>query len=55
MKPGVLRFMGLQRVRHDWVTEVNWTEYEATELRVQKSVCELFMYKNYLFIYSTNN
>ena len=22
--PGVLRFMGLQRVRQDWVTEVNW-------------------------------
>ena len=25
-RPGVLQFMGLQRVRHDWVTEVNWTE-----------------------------
>ena len=23
-KPGVLRFMGSQRVRHDWVTELNW-------------------------------
>ena len=23
-KPGVLRFMGLQRVRHDWETELNW-------------------------------
>ena len=23
-RPGVLRFMGLQRVRHDWVTELNW-------------------------------
>ena len=22
--PGVLRFMGLQRVGHDWVTELNW-------------------------------
>jgi len=22
-RPGMLRFMGLQRVRHDWVTEVN--------------------------------
>ena len=21
---GVLRFMGLQRVGHDWVTELNW-------------------------------
>ena len=25
-KPGVLQSMGLQRVRHDWVTELNWTE-----------------------------
>ena len=24
--PGVLRFMGLQRVRHDWATELNWIE-----------------------------
>ena len=23
-KPGVLQSMGLQRVRHDWVTELNW-------------------------------
>ena len=25
-RPGVLRFMGLQRVGHGWVTELNWTE-----------------------------
>ena len=25
-RPGVLQFMGLQRVRHDWATELNWTE-----------------------------
>ena len=25
-RPGVLWFMGLQTVRHDWVTELNWTE-----------------------------
>ena len=24
-RPGVLRFMGSQRVRHDWTTELNWT------------------------------
>ena len=24
--PGVLQFMESQRVRHDWVTELNWTE-----------------------------
>ena len=25
-KPGFLQSMGSQRVRHDWVTELNWTE-----------------------------
>ena len=25
-KPGVLQYMGLQRVGHDWVTELNWPE-----------------------------
>ena len=25
-RPGVLRFVGLQRVGHDWATELNWIE-----------------------------
>ena len=25
-RSGMLRFMGSQRVRHNWVTELNWTE-----------------------------
>ena len=25
-RPGMLRFMGSQRFRHNWVTELNWTE-----------------------------
>ena len=25
-RPGVLRFMGSQRVGHNWTTELNWTE-----------------------------
>ena len=24
-RPGVLRFMGSQRLRHDWATELNWS------------------------------
>ena len=27
-RPDVLRFMGSQRVGHDWVTELNWTDLE---------------------------
>ena len=29
-RPGILRFMGLQRVRHHWATELNGTEYTHT-------------------------
>ena len=25
-RPGMMRFMGSQRVGHDWATELNWTE-----------------------------
>ena len=40
-RPGVLQFMGLQRVGHDWVTELNWTElnhYIVAQLRVFNSI-----------------
>ena len=26
-RPGVLQFMGSQRVRHDWATELNWRRF----------------------------
>ena len=29
-RPGMLRFMGLQRVGHNWATELNWTETSKT-------------------------
>ena len=28
-RPGVLRFMGSQRVEHNWATELNWTELKV--------------------------
>jgi len=28
-RPGVLQFMGSQRIGHDWVTELNWTEWSS--------------------------
>ena len=31
-RPSMLRFMGSQRVRHAWVTELNWTELKSTEV-----------------------
>ena len=30
-RPGVLRFMGLQGVGHDWATELDWTELKCGE------------------------
>ena len=33
-RPGVLWFMGWQRVRHDWVTELNWTELMLINLEM---------------------
>ena len=38
-RPGVLRFMGLQRVGHDWATDLNWTEPESWVLCF---VCQKF-------------
>ena len=33
-RPGMLRFMGSQRVGHDWATELNWTERLSTDYGV---------------------
>ena len=30
-RPGVLWFMGSQKVGHDWVTELNWTELKVNK------------------------
>ena len=35
-RPGVLRFMGLQRVGHDWATELNWTDAPNRALKYMK-------------------
>ena len=45
-RPGVLRFMGLQRVRHDWATELNLTELNLYDInsssRTRRNRCPLF-------------
>ena len=43
-RPGVLRFMGLQRVRHDWATELNWTE----DLNVILVCCNVLIFESFL-------
>ena len=37
VRPGVLWFMGLQRVGHDWMTELNWTEEDRKSTRLNSS------------------
>ena len=39
-RPGVLQFMGSQRVRHDWVTELNWTELKLQITKVRAYECD---------------
>ena len=39
-RPGVLRFMGLQRVRHDWATDLLWSD--------------VYIYLNYFAVLETN-
>ena len=34
-RPGVLRFMGSQRVWHDWMTELNWTPGDLPYPRIK--------------------
>ena len=45
-KPGVLWFMGSQRVRYDWATELNWTEWFAAQTfnicAFRRSLCPPF-------------
>ena len=37
-RPGMLWFIRLQRVRHDWVTELNWTESQQVRPWPKKKV-----------------
>ena len=48
-RPGVLRFMGSQRVGHDWATELNWTDGWFTlrfDRKQQHPVKQVFFNKN---------
>ena len=41
-RPGVLQFMGLQRVGHNWATELNWTELNMLVTLFYCSNCPSF-------------
>ena len=46
-RPGTLWSMGLQRVRHDWATELNWTEYVTSQ--TYKSIFFYFVFLRLVF------
>ena len=37
-RPGVLQFHGVARVRHDWVTELNWTDWGHQDIDLDLGV-----------------
>ena len=39
-RPGMLWFMGSQRVGHDWVTELNWTELTCKSEKWMSQCCQ---------------
>ena len=48
-RPGMLQSMGLQRIRHDWVTELNWKGSKMkilifVGLSLGKQICFTFTY-----------
>ena len=49
-RPGVLQFMRSQRVRHNWVTEMNWTELNLTHSSSMREVaCSYKLFLNRLY------
>ena len=49
-RPGVLWFMGSQRVGHDWVTELNWTELSVAIFFVFKD--PIIGFNDFLYCFS---
>jgi len=46
-RPGVLQFMGSQRVGHDWATELNWTELNVC-FNATFSICLTFTFPHHV-------
>ena len=49
-KPGMLQSMGLQRVRYDWETELNWISKDQFKWPVSKCTCFWFSWLSILII-----
>ena len=45
-RPGVLQFLGLQRVRHHWATELNWNLWKCRERQILYDVTCMWNLEN---------
>ena len=52
-RPGVLRFMGSQRVGHNWATELNWTEPLDSTSTLSHCIISLIIPADQLWVCST--
>ena len=48
-RPGALRFMGSQRVGHDWATELNWKQHLKMQTVITLRIPQAFLEKLYPF------
>ena len=46
-RPGVLRFMGSQRVGHDWATELNWTDKVSVIIKSDKNTRNIHFFNTH--------
>ena len=49
-RPGMLQSMGSQRVRHDWTTELNWTEALSTTYTAKLFEVNVKLHKILFFV-----
>ena len=52
--PGMLQFMGSQRVRHDWVTELKWTEHWEKDKSVYQFILLKLQQQSFQWIFRTD-
>ena len=51
-RPGELWFMGSQRVKHNWATEMNWTEYLLT---VNATLIQILQWRDFAEVIKISN
>ena len=50
-RPGMLRFMGSQRVRHDWATELNWLNVSKKNTQLCEKATKILHFAIYICVW----